>query len=200
MTIGVLALQGDFQEHCVMLHSLGVATREVRLPEHLTGLAGLIVPGGESTTIGKIARAYDLIEPIRALALAGLPVWGTCAGMILLAQDIGGEPPYLGLMPISVKRNAFGRQIASFEADLEVPALAELGSAVTVRSYHAVFIRAPLIAAVGVGVDPLARLADGTIVAARMGNLLVTSFHPELTPDTRFHALFVTSTEGMPFG
>lgn len=192
MTIGVLALQGDFREHSAMLHRLGVQVREVRLPEHLTGLAGLIIPGGESTTIGKLARAYGLIEPIRMLAQAGLPVWGTCAGMILLAQDIGAEPPHLGLMPISVRRNAFGRQIASFEVDLDVPALAQLGAAVAVRPFHAVFIRAPLIAAVGAGVEPLARLPDGTIVAARMGNLLATSFHPELTQDTRFHAFFLS--------
>ncbi len=192
MTIGVLALQGDFREHGAMLHRLGVEAREVRLPEHLTGLTGLIIPGGESTTMGKLARAYGLIKPIRTLAQAGLPVWGTCAGMILLAQDIGAEPPHLGLMPISVRRNAFGRQIASFEADLDVPALAQPSGAVAVRPFHAVFIRAPLISAVGAGVEPLARLPDGTIVAARMGNLLATSFHPELTQDTRFHAFFLS--------
>ncbi len=192
MTIGVLALQGDFREHGAMLHRLGVEAREVRLPEHLTGLTGLIIPGGESTTMGKLARAYGLIKPIRTLAQAGLPVWGTCAGMILLAQDIGAEPSHLGLMPISVRRNAFGRQIASFEGDLDVPALAQPGATVAVRPFHAVFIRAPLIAAVGAGVEPLTRLPDGTIVAARMGNLLATSFHPELTQDTRFHAFFLS--------
>jgi 5'-phosphate synthase pdxT subunit len=192
MTIGVLALQGDFREHGAMLHRLGVEAREVRLPEHLTGLAGLIIPGGESTTMGKLARAYGLVEPIRALAQARLPVWGTCAGMILLAQDIGAELPHIGLMPISVKRNAFGRQIASFEIDLDVPALDQTNGAGPARPYHAVFIRAPLIAAVGAGVEPLARLPDNSIVAARMGNLLVTSFHPELTQDTRFHAFFLS--------
>jgi 5'-phosphate synthase pdxT subunit len=192
MTIGVLALQGDFREHCAMLYRLSVEVREVRLPEHLTGLAGLIIPGGESTTMGKLARAYGLVEPIRALAQAGLPVWGTCAGMIMLAQDIGDEPPHLALLPITVKRNAFGRQIASFEVDLDVPALAQLGGAAAQRPFHAIFIRAPLIADVSDGVEPLARLLDGNIVAARKGNLLATSFHPELTEDTRFHAFFLS--------
>jgi len=190
MAIGVLALQGDFREHCVMLRGLGAEAREVRLPDQLDGLDGLIIPGGESTTMGKIARAYGLIEPIGVLAQAGKPIWGTCAGMILLAQDIGSEPPHLGLMPITVKRNAFGRQIASFEADLDVPALAQLNGSAG-HPYHAVFIRAPLITAVGAGVETLARLSDGTIVAARAGNLLATSFHPELTQDTRFHAYFL---------
>lgn len=192
LLIGVLALQGDFREHCVMLRSLGVAAREVRLPVQLEGLDGLIIPGGESTTIGKLARTCGLSEPIRALAGAGMPVWGTCAGMILLAQDIGPEPPHLGLMPITVKRNAFGRQIASFEIDLTVPALAPWSDGDPVRPFHAVFIRAPLIAAVGPGVEPLAHLSDGTIVAARAGHLLATSFHPELTPDSRFHAFFLS--------
>jgi 5'-phosphate synthase pdxT subunit len=197
MRIGVLALQGDFREHCGMLRNLGVEAREVRLPEHLVGLDGLIIPGGESTTMGKIAHAYGLIEPIRALAGVGTPIWGTCAGMILLAQDIGAEPPHLGLMPITVKRNAFGRQIASFEIDLEVPALASLDGVDAVRPYHAIFIRAPLITAVGAGVETLARLPDGTIVAARIRNLLATSFHPELTQDMRFHALFLKGVEAV---
>jgi|YNPNPStandDraft_1061719.scaffolds.fasta_scaffold13609_2 5'-phosphate synthase pdxT subunit len=192
MLVGVLALQGDFREHEAMLQRLGVAVRQVRLPEHLAGLDGLIIPGGESTTMGKLARAYGLIEPIRTLAGAGMPIWGTCAGMILLAQDIGPEPPHLGLMPITVKRNAFGRQIASFEIDLAVPALAPWSDGEPARPFHAVFIRAPLIAAVGPGVEPLAHLPDGTIVAARAGHLLATSFHPELTPDSRFHAFFLS--------
>jgi len=174
-----------------MLHRLGVETREVRLPEHLVGLDGLILPGGESTTIGKLARAYGLIEPIRALGKAGLPIWGTCAGMILLAQDIGDEPPHLALLPVTVRRNAFGRQIASFEADLDVPALAQTGGDEAQRPFHAIFIRAPLITAVYDGVEPLARLSDGAIVAAQHGDLLATSFHPELTQDTRFHAHFL---------
>ena len=191
MRIGVLALQGDFREHWAMLRSLGVEACEVRLPEHLAGLEGVIIPGGESTTMGKIARAYGLIEPIRALATAGAPVWGTCAGMILLAQDIGPEPPHLGLMAITVKRNAFGRQVASFEADLDVSALAQFDGTDTARPFHAVFIRAPLISAVGAAVETLACFPDGTIVAARQGNLLATSFHPELTGDTRFHRFFL---------
>lgn len=192
MKIGVLALQGAFREHCAMLRRLGVETREVRLPEQLAGLDGLILPGGESTTIGKLARAYGLIEPIRALGRAGLPIWGTCAGMILLAQDIGDELPHLALLPVTVRRNAFGRQIASFEADLDVPALAQTGAADARRPFHAIFIRAPLIAAVHDGVESLACLPDGAIVAARRGNLLATSFHPELTQDTRFHAYFLS--------
>jgi pyridoxal 5'-phosphate synthase pdxT subunit len=152
----------------------------------------LIIPGGESTTIGKLARAYNLVEPIREMAQAGKPVWGTCAGMIMLAKDIGAEPPHLGLMDVKVKRNAFGRQVDSFEADLDVPALASLSdSSQSTMPYHAVFIRAPLIEAVGDGVEVLTRLVDGTVVAARQRNLLATSFHPELTHDMRFHRYFV---------
>jgi 5'-phosphate synthase pdxT subunit len=192
MRIGVLALQGDFAEHAAMLRSLGAAAVEVRLPGDLAGLDGLILPGGESTTIGRLARAYGLIEPIRALAAAGTPLWGTCAGMILLARDIGPEPPLLGLMDLTVRRNAFGRQAQSFEADLEVPALAAIGDGTNGRRpFPAVFIRAPLIEAAGPGVEILARLSDGTAVAARQGRLLATSFHPELTGDARFHRLFL---------
>ncbi len=192
MRIGVLALQGDFREHVQMLGVLGVQAAEVRKPEQLAGLDGLIIPGGESTTIGKIARAYGLIEPLRDLAQAGLPVWGTCAGMILLAKDIGQEAPHLGLMDIKVRRNAFGRQIESFEADLEIAGISEPGRNGQGRPFHAVFIRAPLIEACGPEVTPLARLADGTIVAARQGHLRATSFHPELTADPRFHQYFLS--------
>jgi 5'-phosphate synthase pdxT subunit len=192
MRIGVLALQGDFREHVQMLGSLGVQAAEVRTPEHLAGVDGLIIPGGESTTIGKIARAYGLVEPLRDLAQAGLPVWGTCAGMILLAKDIGPEAPHLGLMDIKVRRNAFGRQVESFEADLDIAGITGPAEGGAGRPFHAVFIRAPLIEACGPGVTPLACLADGTIVAARPGNLLATSFHPELTADTRFHRYFLT--------
>ncbi|MBM4460754.1 MAG: pyridoxal 5'-phosphate synthase glutaminase subunit PdxT [Chloroflexi bacterium] len=195
MLIGVLALQGAFREHVEMLRRLSVQTREVRKPAELIGVDALIIPGGESTTMGKIGRANGLYEAIRALAQAGRPIWGTCAGLILLAHDIGPEPPHLDLMDITVKRNAFGRQVASFEADLDVPALAELGGDAGSRPFHAIFIRAPLIAAVGAGVETLARLPDGTIVAARMRNLLATSFHPELTQDTRLHALFLTTCQ-----
>jgi 5'-phosphate synthase pdxT subunit len=191
MRIGVLALQGDFREHVCMLRILGTEAREIRKPKELVGLDGLIVPGGESTTMGQIARAYGLIEPIRQMAQAGKPLWGTCAGMILLAKDIGSESPHIALMDIKVRRNAFGRQIASFECDLDVPVLAQIDRLAAHRPYHAVFIRAPLIEAVGPGVEVLARLPDGRIVAARTGNLLVTSFHPELTEDTRFHRFFL---------
>ena len=185
MKIGVLALQGDFREHVRVLRELGADADEVRLPDDVAGLDGLVIPGGESTTIGKLARAYGLIEPVRALAQAGKPVWGTCAGLIVLAKDIGPEPPHVGVMDLKVQRNAFGRQVDSFEADLDVPAL---GNG---QPFHAVFIRAPLISEVGPEVEVLSRLDDGTIVAARQHNLLATSFHPELTDDARFHRFFL---------
>jgi pyridoxal 5'-phosphate synthase pdxT subunit len=193
MRIGVLALQGDFREHAAMLRSIGADAVEVRLPADLRDADGLILPGGESTTIGKLARAYGLIEPVRALARAGRPVWGTCAGMILLARDIGPEPPHAAILDVTVRRNAFGRQVDSFEADLDVPALATVDSAPgPARPFRAVFIRAPRIEAAGAGVEVLARLPGGAIVAARQGNLLATSFHPELTSDARFHRYFLT--------
>ena len=189
---GVLALQGAFIEHVQVLRSLGVESVEVRLPEHLRGLDGLVIPGGESTTIGKLAVAYKLVEPIRRMAVEGLPVWGTCAGMILLAKDIGQGRPLLGLMDIVVKRNAFGRQVDSFETDLLVPELDEVSTAEEQGySFHAVFIRAPSIERVGNGVLEIACLPDGTIVAARQDNLLATAFHPELGGDTRFHRYFL---------
>lgn len=193
MKIGVLALQGDFREHIRMLQSLGVETREVRKREDLAGLDGLIIPGGESTTIGQLAVEYGLIEPIREMVRAGKPVWGTCAGMIVLAKDVGARQPLVGALDVKVKRNAFGRQVNSFETDLSVPALARghNGASSDSRPFHAIFIRAPLVEAVGPGVEVLARLEDGTIVAARQGNLLATSFHPELTDDPRFHRYFL---------
>lgn len=185
--IGVLALQGDFREHSVMLQRLGVEAIEVRRRQQLAGLDGLIIPGGESTTIGKLAVKYDLLAPIRAMAEAGAPIWGTCAGMIVLAKDIGrDDQPLVGVMDIHVQRNAFGRQVASFEVDLNIAALGQ-------PPFHAVFIRAPLIEAVGPGVDVLAQLEDGTIVAARQQNILATAFHPELTGDDRFHRYFLSS-------
>jgi 5'-phosphate synthase pdxT subunit len=184
-TIGVLALQGAFIEHVHALERLGVAAREVRLPRDLDGLDGLILPGGESTTIGKLMVQYGLDEPIRARARAGFPIWGTCAGMILLAKDIGGlRQPLIGVMDIVVERNAFGRQLDSFEADLAIPVIGA-------EPFPTVFIRAPLIHSVSGETEILARLADGRIVAARQGNLLATSFHPELTNDDRLHRYFV---------
>ena len=188
MRIGVLALQGAFIEHEQALGRLGVATCEVRLPQQLEGLDGLIIPGGESTTIGKLAVQYGLLEPIRAMAAAGKLLWGTCAGMILMAKGIGCNQPLLGLMDVQVKRNAFGRQVDSFETDLDVPAIATPDDA---GPFHAVFIRAPLVESVDADVEVLARLDNGVIVAARQGRLLATSFHPELSGDDRFHRYFV---------
>jgi pyridoxal 5'-phosphate synthase pdxT subunit len=194
LKLGVLALQGDFAEHSAALRRLGHSPVEVRLPRDLAGVEGLIIPGGESTTIGMLAEQYGLIEPIRELA-ATRPVWGTCAGAIFLSKDVRRAQPLLRLMDIDVERNAFGRQVDSFEIDLDVPALAETPNGDHApagdRPFHGVFIRAPLIERVGPGVDVLSRLPDGRIVAARQGNLLATSFHPELTGDDRFHKMFV---------
>jgi 5'-phosphate synthase pdxT subunit len=189
MKIGVLALQGDFAEHIVMLRRLGVETAEVRLPAHLDGLDGLIMPGGESTTIGKLAVAYGLVEPLRAFGVSR-GVWGTCAGAILLSKDARRDQPLLGMMDITVERNAFGAQVDSFEADLEIDALKQVtGSSLP---YHAVFIRAPIIASVSGEARVLSALPDGRIVAAQENRLLATSFHPELTRDMRFHQYFVS--------
>lgn len=188
MKIGVLALQGAFIEHEKILTQIGVEVAEVRLPQHLEDLDGLIIPGGESTTIGKVAREWGLLEPLRAFAQSGRPLWGTCAGMIFIAKDVvDGKPdqPLLALMDVTVRRNAFGRQVDSFEADLDVPVLDD-------GPFHAVFIRAPLIERVGEGVEVLSRLEDGAIVAVRQGNLLATAFHPELTDDDRFHRYFLS--------
>jgi 5'-phosphate synthase pdxT subunit len=189
MKIGVLALQGAFLEHEKMLRHIGVETCQVRRPQQLEGLDGLIIPGGESTTIGKLAVQYGLMAPIRAMAAAGKPLWGTCAGMIFMAKDIGRDQPLLGLMDVHVTRNAFGRQVDSFETDLNVPAIATPEKP---HPFHAVFIRAPLVEGVGAGVDVLARLDTGAIVAAQQGTLLATAFHPELSHDDRFHRYFVS--------
>jgi 5'-phosphate synthase pdxT subunit len=190
MNIGVLALQGAFIEHEKTLRGLGADAREVRLPEQLEDLDALIIPGGESTTIGKLAVAFRLLEPLREFAQAK-PVWGTCAGMIMLAKDIGRDPPLIGVMDIQVNRNAFGRQVDSFETDLTVP---DLGA----DPFHAVFIRAPLVTDVGDQVQVLARLEDGGIVAVRQGHWLATAFHPELTPDNRFHRYFLKEVADLP--
>jgi 5'-phosphate synthase pdxT subunit len=181
--IGVLALQGAFIEHETMLDQLGAEPIEVRLPQHLDGLDGLIIPGGESTTIGKLANDFHLMGPLQQF-VDDHPTWGTCAGLIFLARDTGHAQPLLGVMDVAVKRNAFGRQVDSFVADLDIPALGK-------RPFPAVFIRAPTIKEVGPGVEVLARLPDGQIVAARQGHLLATAFHPELTGDGRFHRLFL---------
>jgi len=192
MKIGVLALQGAFIEHIKMLEALGAEAVEVRLPEDLAGLDGLIIPGGESTTIGKLATEFGLMVPLQAFARTR-PVWGTCAGMIFMAKDIGRAQPLLGVMDIEVERNAFGRQVDSFEADLEVPAL----NGASEKPFPAVFIRAPrlLDADEEAGVEVLARLPDGTAVAARQGQWLVTAFHPELSDDLRFHRYFLEMVE-----
>lgn len=188
MNVGILALQGAFIEHEKIVRQLGHDVTQVRLPQHLERVDRLIIPGGESTTIGKLLVAYKLLEPIRERAQHEMPIWGTCAGMILLAKHIAeGRPegqPALALMDITARRNAFGRQLDSFEADLNVEELGE-------TPFRAVFIRAPLIDDVGAGVQPLARLDDGRIVAAQQGRLMATAFHPELTKDSRFHQLFL---------
>lgn len=185
MRIGVLALQGDFIEHVKMLRNIGADTVEVRKPEQLSGLDGLIIPGGESTAFGKLATTFGLIGPIRAFCNSGKPVWGTCAGMIFLAKDVGMRQPLVGVMDVKVKRNAFGRQVDSFEIDLDIKGLEPRGP------FHAIFIRAPLMESVGKDVDVLAKLDDGTVVAAQQGQLFATSFHPELTQDSRVHKYFL---------
>jgi 5'-phosphate synthase pdxT subunit len=188
MKIGVLAIQGDFAEHIVMLKRLKVDTAEVRLPEHLKNLDGLIIPGGESTTIGKLATDYGLMDPLREFGRRHA-IWGTCAGAIFLSKDARRSQPLLGLMDITVERNAFGRQVDSFEADLDVPEMKKATG--TKDPYHAIFIRAPIIESVQADARILASVPDGRIVAAQQGHLLATSFHPELTRDTRFHEYFL---------
>jgi len=186
LRIGVLALQGAFIEHIAKLRELGVRAHEVRLPRDMHGLDGLIIPGGESTTIGKLMMTYGLLDPVRRFAERHA-VWGTCAGMILMAKEIGRDQPVLGLMDISVERNAFGRQINSFEEFLKVDVLREGPG----RPFPGIFIRAPRLVEARPPAHVIARLADGTAVAAREGNLLATSFHPELSADLRFHEYFI---------
>ena len=189
MKIGVLAIQGDFAEHVAMLKRLGVAAVEVRLPLHLEGLNGLILPGGESTTIGKLAVDFGLIDPLRDFSRSQA-IWGTCAGAIFLSRDARRSQPLLNIMDITVQRNAFGRQVDSFEADLDIEALNLATQSST--PYHAIFIRAPIIDSVFGEARVLSALSDGRIVAAQQGKILATSFHPELTGDTRFHEFFLT--------
>lgn len=188
MKIGVLALQGDFVEHIAVLEKLGVQTCQVRLPEHLDSLDGLIIPGGESTTIGKLAVAYGFMGPLADFAQQKA-VWGTCAGAIFISKDTHRQQPLLHVMDIVVERNAFGRQVDSFEVDLAVPVLRKVSD--EDRPFHGVFIRAPLIESVFGQAEALARLADGRIVAAQQCRLLATAFHPELTEDDRFHRYFL---------
>lgn len=190
MNIGVLALQGAFAEHIKMVRSLGLTAVDVRLPQQLDELDGLIIPGGESTTIGKLAKTFGFMEPLRQFA-AEKALWGTCAGMIFMANAVdqagaGADQPLLGVMDVVVQRNAFGRQVDSFEAGLTVPLLLDGAT----RPFPAVFIRAPKLVAVEGAAHVIAQLADGTAVAAQQGKWLVTSFHPELTDDNRFHHYF----------
>ncbi len=190
MEVGVLAIQGDFAEHIAVLGKLGVTAREIRLPEQLDSLDGLIIPGGESTTLSRLMTIYNLREPIVKMAVQGHAVWGTCAGMIMLSREITEQDPVpLDVMDIGVQRNAFGRQVDSFEQDLNVNAL---GGA----PYHAIFIRAPVIIRVGQGVKVLSALEDERPVAVQQGNLMATSFHPELTNDYRFHSYFLDLANG----
>ncbi|MBD8466315.1 pyridoxal 5'-phosphate synthase glutaminase subunit PdxT [Plantibacter sp. CFBP 8798] len=189
--VGVLALQGDFREHAAVLTGLGADVSLIRRPSELTGIDGLVLPGGESSVMDKLARSFDLAGPLREAITAGLPVYGTCAGLILLADrildGIAGQQS-LGGLDVSVRRNAFGSQLDSFETDLSIPVLGE-------PPVHAVFIRAPVVEAAGPAVTPLASLPDGRMVAVEQGNLLGTSFHPEVTGDTRFHAYFLDKVE-----
>jgi pyridoxal 5'-phosphate synthase pdxT subunit len=191
MKIGVLALQGAFAEHIRVLRRLDVEALEVRLPEQLEGLDGLIIPGGESTTFNILMQNYSFEEPLARMAKNGFPMYGTCAGMIMLAKelvDARGVMP-IGAMDIKVRRNAFGRQVDSFEADVPIEALGK-------EPFHCVFIRAPLIEWVSKKIKVLARLDNGEVIAARQGKMLVTSFHPELTNDARFHRYFIDIIEG----
>ena len=184
--MGVLALQGDFAEHMTALESAGAEPAEVRLPKDLAGVEALVIPGGESTTICRLMDVFDLAGEIAARVRDGMPTWGTCAGLIVLAASLTDDRPRpLGLMDVRVQRNGYGRQVDSFEADLHVP---ELGD----DAFRAVFIRAPVIESVGPGVQSLACLDDGSVVAVRQRNILATSFHPELTGDCRFHSYFLS--------
>ena len=190
MKIGVLALQGAFAEHIAVLHQLKVEALPVRLPRELGGLDGLIIPGGESTTISQLMLDYNLISEMKNLAKNGLPIFGTCAGVILLAEQVSDSyPAPLGIMAITVKRNAFGRQKDSFETELSIPVLGK-------KPFPGIFIRAPVIEPTNSEVEILARLADGICVAARQGKLLASVFHPELTDDLRFHQYFLDIVAG----
>lgn len=196
MSVGVLALQGDFREHADVLRSLGSEVTLVRRPEELAGVTGLVIPGGESSVMDKLTRMFGLAEPLRAAVERGMPVYGTCAGLIMLADTvldaIRGQQS-IGGLDISVRRNAFGSQTASFETDLDVPALGD-------APVHAVFIRAPVVESVGPRATALATIADGRCVAVEQGNLLGTSFHPEITGEYRFHEYFLQKVQTAGFG
>jgi len=185
MRIGVLALQGAFREHLQTLDSIGVEGVPVRLPADLEEVGGLILPGGESTTMRRLIDRWQLRRPLLDLAASGAPLFGTCAGMIVLARELDGEDPILPLLDVSVERNAFGRQLDSFETDLPVPVLGD-------QPVHGIFIRAPIVTRTGRDVDVLARLDDGRVVAVRERNIIATAFHPELAGETRFHRLVAT--------
>jgi len=190
LEVGVLAIQGDFAEHIAVLGKLGVKAREVRLPEHLDSVDGLIIPGGESTTLSRLMTIYNLREPVERMAAEGRAVWGTCAGLIMLSREITEQDPIpLGIMDIGVQRNAFGRQVDSFEQTIDVSALGP-------DPFHAIFIRAPVIIRVGDGVEVLSALDADRPVAVRQGNLMATAFHPELTDDYRFHSYFLELAGG----
>ena len=185
--VGVLALQGDFREHIAVVRSLGAEAVPIRRPEELERIGGLIIPGGESSVMDKLSRLFDLAEPLKAAIAGGLPVYGTCAGLIMIADRLEDAIPgqqSLGGLDVVVRRNAFGSQLDSFETDIDVPVLGE-------PPVHAVFIRAPIVESVGDGVTVLGTISDGRIVAVEQGNLLGTSFHPEMTGDTRFHEYFL---------
>jgi len=185
MKVGVLALQGTFIEHIDIMRQLGVEAPQVRLPDELDTLDGFIIPGGESTTMLRLMESFGLIQPIREMARDGLPIWGTCAGMVLLAKSVSNyEMETLGLMDMQIWRNAFGSQIDSFEVDLEIPLVGE-------EPFHAIFIRAPIVKEAKPGVKILSRLRDSTIVAAKQNRLLACAFHPEFTDDLRFHSYFL---------
>jgi 5'-phosphate synthase pdxT subunit len=185
MKLGVLALQGTFIEHIEILRQLGVEASPIRLPHELRTVDGLIMPGGESTTMLRLMDSFELVRPIKEMAQQGLPIWGTCAGMVLLAKSISNyQMKTLGLMDTKVRRNAFGSQLDSFEADLKIPIMGE-------EPFHAIFIRAPVIEEVEAGVEVLSSLPDDTIVAVRQNRLMACAFHPEFTGDPRFHHIFL---------
>ncbi|NQX28581.1 pyridoxal 5'-phosphate synthase glutaminase subunit PdxT [Microbacteriaceae bacterium VKM Ac-2854] len=195
MTVGVLSLQGDFREHAEVLRGLGADVITVRRPTELAAVSGLVIPGGESSVMDKLSRAFDLAGPLKAAIAAGLPVYGTCAGLIMLADSILDAIPgqqSLGGLDVAVRRNAFGNQLDSFETDLDIPVIGD-------PPVHAVFIRAPVVDSVGSRATALATLADGRVVAVEQGNLLGTSFHPEITGDTRFHAYFLDRVAAVRF-